>query len=538
VASLGRSSAMIAAGTMASRVLGLVRTVLLVQVLGEFFVGDAFAVANGLPSTIFNIISAGVLTAVFVPQIVKSRQHEDGGNAFVSKLFTLSTVVLTVVTIVATIAAPLLVLIYANKFNGGAAQIALATAFAYWCIPQVLFYGLFALVGETFNARKVYGPYTWAPVVNNVFSIAGLALFMAMFETPMTEMADWTPDRIAFIGIVTTGGIIAQFLVLLLFWRRSGLTLRPDFRWRGVGLSEVARLGGWTFAMVIVAQIAGAIQSNLVADASGVSPAQLSMNNAFLVYILPYSIIVLSIGTPYFTRISEHAAAGRKSELVDDIDSSIRTLGIFIVLATAALAVAAVPASRLFTSNADSALQVAPVLWAYLANLIPVAILFIVQRTFYVYGDTRTPFYFTVLQQSIVIITAYAAYWFLPKEFLAVGIAGGQTFATIVQTVVAILLLRRRIGSLHSRSWLTAYARFIVAGIAAAAIGWVTYELLGGSHSWMVSNDPSLVGKLTALPGLAIIGAVAAVVYVLVLLLLRAPELRVAIDTGKRMLRR
>lgn len=539
MASLGRSSAMIAAGTMASRILGLVRTMLLVTVLGEHLIGDAFAVANGLPNTIFNLISAGLLTAVFVPQIVKSAAHRDGGNAFVSKLFTLSGVVLVAVTILATVGAPILVQLYASEFSPG--QTALAVAFAYWCIPQVLFYGLFALVGETFNAKNVYGPYTWAPIVNNVVSIAGLIAFLVMFRTPLNELSDWTPDRIALLGATATGGIIAQFLVLLLFWRRAGLTLRPDFRWRGVGLGNVVRLAGWTFLMVIVAQIAGLVQSQIVSTASGAGadyPAQTIMNNAWLVYVLPYSIIVLSIGTPYFTRISEHAAAGRKDELLKDIDSSIRTLGVFIVLATAALAAAAVPASRIFTSTPESAQAASLVLLAYLVNLIPVAILFIIQRTFYVYGDTRTPFWFTLLQGVVVIVTALGASWFVPLEFLALAVAAGQTLATIIQTVVAIVLLRRRIGPLNARSWLGAHGRFAIAGIAGGAAGWGVYVLLGGAGSWIVSAGTGLVAQFSGVAGVAIIGAVTAVVYVAVLAVLRAPELTFGVEAVRKIIRR
>ncbi|WP_040167978.1 murein biosynthesis integral membrane protein MurJ [Microbacterium gorillae] len=539
MASIGRSSALIAAGTMASRVLGLVRTMLLVTVLGEHLVGDAFAVANNIPNTIYNLISAGLLTAVFVPQIVKSARHRDGGNAFVSKLFTLSAVVLVIVTVIATIGAPFLVQLYASKFSAG--QIALAVAFAYWCIPQVLFYGLFALVGETLNAKNVYGPYTWAPIVNNIVSIGGLVAFLVLFKTPLTDLVDWDAGRIALLGATATAGIVAQFLVLLLFWRRSGLSLRPDFRWRGVGLGNVVKLAGWTFLMVIVAQVAGLVQSQIVSKASGAGenfPAQTIMNNAWLVYVLPYSIIVLSIGTPYFTRISEHAAAGRKEELLKDIDSSIRTLGVFIVLATAVVAAAAVPASRIFTSSPSSAEAASLVLLAYLANLIPVAILFIIQRTFYVYGDTRTPFWFTVLQGSVIIITALAASWFVPLEYLALAVAAGQTLATIIQTVVAIILLRRRIGTLHSRSWLTAYGRFALAGIPAGLAGWGVYLLMGGAGSWIVSSGTGLGAQFSGVAGVLIIGAVCAVVYVAVLALLRAPELTFGINAVRKLVRR
>src|SRR5690606_3902824 len=123
-----------------------------------------------------------------------------------------------------------------------------------------------------------------------------------------------------------------------------------------------------------------------------------------LVYMVPYSMIILAIGTPYFTRISEHAAAQRDAELRGDIAQSIRVLGLFVVIATAAVAAAAVPASRVFSNGAAEASLIAPVLLAFLVSLLPMAVLFIVQRTFYAYGDARTPFIFTVVQASLVLV--------------------------------------------------------------------------------------------------------------------------------------
>ncbi|MFM9718788.1 lipid II flippase MurJ, partial [Streptomyces galilaeus] len=89
--------------------------------------------ANQLPNNIYAIISTGLLTAVVVPQIVKAAAHADGGQAFISKLFTLGTVGLLGATALAIICAPLLVQVYASKFTPD--QLALSTAFAYWCLP-------------------------------------------------------------------------------------------------------------------------------------------------------------------------------------------------------------------------------------------------------------------------------------------------------------------------------------------------------------------------------------------------------------------
>ncbi|WP_105566686.1 murein biosynthesis integral membrane protein MurJ [Microbacterium halophytorum] len=533
MASIGRSSALIAAGTLASRLTGLLRTIVLVTLIGSVGsrVGDAFGTANQLPNNIYTVISTGILTAVIVPQIVRVSQRDaDGGRSFISKLFTLATVVLLVATAIAMVAAPLLSWLYAPQFTPD--QLALTTAFAYWCLPQILFYGLYALVGETLNARGIFGPFAWAPVVNNVVSIAGFGAMIALFGSDLTQIEVWTPGMIAGLGGTATAGIAVQALVLFVFWRRTGLHLRPDFRWRGVGLRNIGKLAGWTFLMMAVTQLAGLLQAQVLSDASGEGPAVFAMQNAWLIFMVPYSTIVLAIGTPYFTQLSGHAAAGRDDEVRSDIGTAIRTLGVFLVFGTAALAAAATPVSRIFTNSGEEAHQAAIVLIAFLVCLVPLSILFVVQRTFYAYNDTRTPFVFTTVQAVLVVVTAYIAAAVLPLEFLAAGIALGQAIASTIQAVIASLLLRRRIGSFGMAKALGSLARFAVAAVPAGLIAWGCYLLMGGENSWMLEN------KLLGTIGTCVIGLIALVVYVALLALLRAPELKVGTDMVRRFVKR
>lgn len=525
---IARASVLIGAGTIVSRLTGFVRNILLVAVVGSVAsrAGDAFGVANQLPNNIYAVISTGVLTAVIVPQIVKAATHADGGRAFISKLFTLGAVVLLATTALALLLAPWLISLYAPHYRPE--QMALAIAFAYWCLPQVFFYGLYALLGETLNARRVFGPYTWSPIVNNAVSIVGFIIFLALFGGPTKDVESWTPAMIALLGATATAGIVVQAVLLLLFWRRVNLSLRPDFRWRGVGLNHIGRLAGWTFLMVIAGQLAGLVQSRVLSGASGQGAAILASQNAWLLFMLPYSIIVLSIGTPYFTQLSEHAAAGRDDDVRADIGRSIRTLGLFIVIATAALAVAAVPASRIFTESSRDALAAAPVLLCFLVGLVPLAVLFVIQRTFYAYNDTRTPFLFTLLQCGLVVVTALVAGAVLPVQQLAAGVALGQSLSSLVQVVIATWLLSRRLGGIGTRSWLTSLGRFALASLPAAAAGWGVHVLLGGWSGWTSSS------VILGAAGAAIIGCVCAVTYVGVLALLRAPELSPALATVRR----
>ena len=194
--SAGRASAIIASGTMVSRLLGFVKAVMLAAALGQSGsqVAATFGLANQLPNNVYALVAGGVMSAVLVPQIVKASKAADGGESYVSKIVTLGGTVFLLLTIIATIAAPVLVNVYAVS-NGDSGftrdQMALAIALAYWCMPQILFYASYTLLGEIYNARSQFGPYTWAPVANNIIAIAGLGVFMLVFgEAGTNELID------------------------------------------------------------------------------------------------------------------------------------------------------------------------------------------------------------------------------------------------------------------------------------------------------------------------------------------------------------
>lgn len=536
MASLGRASAIIGAGTLVSRLTGLLRSVVLVAVLGSYQsrAADAFTTANMLPTNIYELLAAGVITGIIVPQIVKAAAHTDGGSRFVSKLLTLGSVLLVASTVVIMALAPLLVWLYVPSYT--APQQALTLSLAYWCLPQLLFYGLYALIGEVLNARKVFGPYSWAPTVNNLVSIAGFGVFLAVFGGPTTAVSEWTPVMIALLGGTATGGIALQALVLVFFWRRTGLHVRPDFRWRGMGLRHIGTLAWWTFLTVVVGQLAGLVQSRVVSDASGAAGVTVIVY-AWLIFMLPHSIVAMSISTTYFTRLAEQVAAGRRDQVGPNLDESIRALSVFAFGFMAALAAASVPLCRVFTITTEGAVSMAWVLCAYLVALVPFGVLVIVRRAFFAFQDTRTPFWFSVVQcvlaaaGALLAALAVSQGW-MPLAFLSATVALTQSLSTFVQLPVALRMLRRHTGALDLGTTWRALARFAVAAVPAFAAGWLAFTLLGGVGGWTTAD------RLWGVVGAAIVGGVALLVYIGVLAALRAPELSVATGAVRRLLRR
>jgi len=523
---IGRASAFLASGTIVSRVLGFVKAIIVAATIGV--VGsagaDAFAVANGLPNTVYVIVAGGVLSAVLVPQIVRAGAHADGGSAYINKLLTVALVILAAATVLATVLAPLLTLLYGATLPRETLE--LAIAFAWWCLPQIFFYGLYTLLGEVLNARRSFGPFTWVPVLNNVVAIAGLLVFATLFgvDPDGTRTADaWTPAMVAVLAGSATAGIAAQALILFWFWRRIGLRYRPDFAWRGVGLGTAGRMAGWTFGMLLLTTFAGIVQTQVLGTASGGGNASVAaVDYAWLIFMLPHSVITVSIATAYFTRMSEHAAGDELGRVRDDVSSAIRGITLIINLAAAVLLVIAYPFAAVFEtgSYADTA-ALGNVVIAFTLGLVPFSVLFVVQRTFYALGDTRTPFRFTLFQ--VVVFTAGAfACLALPKDLLAAGIALVTTIACIAQLIVASWLLRRRLGTLDGGRIARGFARSFGALVLPLAAGVGLLVLLGGT----VQGGFAISGIIGAIVSMAIIGVAMSVLYFAGLWLLRSPELR------------
>lgn len=527
--------------------LGFISVVVLSQTIGQRgSSADTFAIANQLPNNVYAIIAGGLLSAVFVPAIVRAGLHDDGGQRFINRLVTLGLVVFVGAGIVATAAAPLLVRLYAQSGGDSGrgfsdADLALATAFAYWCLPQVLFYALYSLLGEVLNARGLFGPFTWAPVINNIVVITGLVIFTVLFGSNASTYTagQWSPGMVATLAGTASLGVAGQAFFLCFFWRKAGLTFHLDFRWKGVGLGAAGKAAAWTFGMILVTQLAGVVQSQIATSAGGSDNASVAiLRNAWLVFMLPHSIAAVSIATAYFTRMSTHVRDGKMAEVRSDVSSSIRSIGLIIVFASIGLIVLAYPFSAIFSKHGfEDVAAMAPVLIAFLLGLVPFSVLHVLRRTFYALEDTRTPFFITVFQAAIFVALALIA-GLLPVQYIAIGIGVVTTIAGIAQTTAAIVLLRRKVGSLDGRHILRRHVQFFVSSIVAGLFGAGIVWGLGGYRSGGFGSGSILGAAVT----MAAAGIAMVVVYVGMLRLIHNPELRAMLDPvvrrGRRLLGR
>ncbi len=484
-ASLARSTAGMAAGTVASRVLGVVRASMQLAVVGALLTGDAWDVANTLPNIIYLLLAGGVLNAVLVPQITKAASHADGGREYVDRLLTIAIIGIAVVAIVFTLAAGLLVGLYSTP-DWDADVRSLSIAFALICMPQIFFYGLYTLLGQVLNARNRFAAFMWAPALANIVAIGGMAYFLVRYPHP-ADAADWTAPMVWVLAGSATAGVAAQALVLVVPLWRSGFRFRPRWGVRGVGLRTASTVALWTFAATGVAAAGFVITSRVLTHAgqAGVLaglevPGKISYTNAFLIFMLPHSLVTVSLVTALFTRMSRAAHAGDLGEVRADVDRGMRLTAVATIPATVGAFVLGFAATAtLYQGSSESSTRgIATVMMAMMVGLVPFGVLYLLQRVFYAFEDARTPFRLQLVVTAVAT-AANLASLLLPLRWIAVGVGAGQALSNLAGMAVGLVLARRRLQGLPLRDVTRTYVRIGLASLLSAAAAYLVLLGLG-----------------------------------------------------------
>ncbi|MGV8966243.1 MAG: murein biosynthesis integral membrane protein MurJ [Cellulomonas sp.] len=493
-ADLGKHTSLMASGTAVSRILGFVKGALLVYAINVTGgAADAFAIGNTLPNIVYLLIAGGVLNAVLVPQVVRAYQRTDGqGDDYVNRLLTLGTVALVVLTAILTLAAPVLVAIYSHFPDP--AVTGLAVLFAYWCLPQVLFYGVYTLIGQVLNARGSFGPLMWAPVVNNLVAMAGLGIYLAVFgsfhanEATVADPTTWTGGQVALLAGTATLGVIAQAFVLFVPLFRTGFRYRPRWGFRGVGLGRAGKVASWTFAGLVVGQLGIVVVGRVASAVSTTAGGSLGLagnaayGSAFLVFMLPHSLVTVSLLTALFTGLSAKAALGDFGAVRDELSFGLRTVGLFTVFAAAVIAALAYPFSRVlyWSASPQDISALATVIVAMVIGLPAFGAWSMAQRVFYAYEDAKSMVPIQIAMALTVAAGSLLGQAVLSPKYWVAGAGASMTLSYGVGAIVALWILRRRLEGFGAGRVVRLYVRVgLAAGIAAAA-GWAAVHLIGG----------------------------------------------------------
>ncbi|MFE4918697.1 murein biosynthesis integral membrane protein MurJ [Streptomyces sp. NPDC056661] len=502
--SLLKSSAVMAAGTLVSRLTGFVRSLVITAALGAALLGDSFTIAYTLPTMIYILTVGGGLNSVFVPQLVRSmKDDEDGGEAYANRLLTLVMVALGVIVAIAVFAAPLLIHLMSSTIANDPAADNVATTFARYCLPTIFFMGVHVVMGQILNARGRFGAMMWTPVLNNIVMIFTFGMFIWVYGTSAeSHMGVQTipPEGIRLLGIGTLLGLVVQALAMIPYLREAGFRFRPRFDWKGHGLGKTVKLAKWTVLFVFANQ-AGVLVVTQLATAAGKASGRngagfLAYSNAQLIWGMPQAIITVSVMAALLPRISRAAHDNDPGAVRDDISQGLRNSAVAIVPVAFAFLALGVPMCTLLysSSGTEAARSMGFILMAFGLGLIPYSVQYVVLRGFYAYEDTRTPFYNTVIVAAVNAAASALCYVILPAQWAVVGMAASYGLAYAVGVGIAWRRLRNRLGGdLDGAHVVRTYARLCLAAIPAAVIGG------GVGFALLLSLGEGALGSLVAL---------------------------------------
>lgn len=511
VDNIARNSAIMAIGTFGSRILGFVRAALLTAAIGAAVAADSFTIANTLPTQLFVLINGGLISALLIPQLTKAMLRRDGGQDFSDRLITLCLLVLGVTTLISVAATPWIVS-WLTKDNAGQAFINLTTFMAYICMPQLFFYGLYAVLGQVLQARGNFLAYAWAPAWANIIQIAGLGWFIWQWGKQPT-VAPWTTEMILVLGVSTTVGIAIQGLSLAWPLWKSGFRYRPRFGWRGYGFGDMSRMTGWTVAALVISQFYGFVSTKVMSPENVDGPAVAGnavQALAYSLYILPHSIITTSVVTALFPAMSRAHETGDLAEMRRRVITGLKSPAVLVIPAVAAFIALGRPmAKTLFwgtryvpEKGIDEPGSIALVLAIMSVGLLPFGITALKQRYCFARGDGWMNFWLVALMTVINLVGCGIAYWYSPTKYVVATVAAAATVANVVSAGAFLVVARGQLGGIGMGEVARLWVRLSLASGVAGLAGWGASTLVFDPASSLLRHALALV------VGGAVLGAV------------------------------
>jgi putative peptidoglycan lipid II flippase len=402
-----------------------------------------------------------------------------------------------VLVIIGVIFAPQLVYLYAPSFStpGFETEREIAIAFTRYCLPQIFFLGLFTMLGQVANARGSFAPLMWAPIANNLVVIVVFSAFLITWPTVSVDSI--TSTQIQILGWGTTAGIIVQALILVPVVKRSGIKIRP--KWGVTGLGKSFSLAGWTLVYVLISQIGYLITVN-VATTAAVESAKAGIEtgvgftpfkNAYLIMLLPYSIVTISIVTALLPHMSKLAINKKIEDVKEQVLRAIKTVGVLTIPSSVAFLLFGplITEVLFFGISKEDGIYVGYVLSALSLGLVAFSINLVLIRGFNAFEDTRTQVWSILVINIISVGLSYLFLEVLPSEWVTVGLGLAFSISYLIGLFITLRLLKKHTGPIRIREFIGQHGRLFAASLIAMLPLFAISQYFG----WVGSDQSSLV---------------------------------------------
>ena len=489
-----KDTVIVAIGTAASRVTGLLRVIVLGIILGQTALADAFDGANNSPNSIYELLVGGLLAASLVPLF--TRFAEDRDDQATSAIISVSVVFLAIVTALAVIAAPLIFRLYSLQPSDlvDADQYRRAgTAMARIFLIQIFFYGLTALGTAFLNARRRFVAGAWAPVLANVVTIVFLLLIPST-QNGTPSLDDLLSDT-TFFGLLTlsaTAGIGVMAIALYPSIRRSDFDFHFNFNLAHPAVRAMTQLSLWTFGYVLTNQIALIVVKNLAEPGSGNQDAYAK---AFIFFMLPHSLLTISIATTFVPELVRRVKNGDNEGFALWLTKGLRWIALTMVPASLGIIILGQPIISALLEygnfSSEAAHTTARALQGFGVGLAGFSIYIFSLRGFFAHEDTKTPFYINVVQ--IIVNIALAIFLVDHHGVYGLSLAFGVSY--LIAAAIVLAVLHRRYAAIQWHHITSLIVPVIVSTSLMSIVLWQLHNLIAANTS-----DQHVLELVVAIP--------------------------------------
>jgi putative peptidoglycan lipid II flippase len=507
---VAKAAGVVGAATLASRIMGYVRDMVMSWAFGTGLAADAFYVAYRIPNLLRELLAEGSMSAAFIPVFTETltKESKESARTLANAVFARLLVILIVLTGLGIIFAPYVVKVVAWgwAYRAEHDKYVLGVMLTRIMFPYLLFIGLAALAMGILNSLRSFLTPALSPVMLNVMTISAVLLSIRFMSEPIYGVA---------CGVVLGG--MCQFLIQVPALKKQGMMMRPQFEPTHPGVKKIGKLALPIFVSSSVNQLnifIGTIFASFLATGS---ISYLFYGMRFIHF--PLGIFGVAIATAVLPTMSAQAARSEIAEFRETLSLGLRLVFFIMFPAMAGLIMLRVPIVKLLLEHGQfdnlSTQGVSAALLYYAVGLWAFAGVRIVSQAFYALQDTKTPVKIAVaaLFTNILLSAAFLAW----TELAHGGLALATSFASMLNIALSTVLLRKKIGRMDGRRIARSLFKIVPASLAMGVIGWWV------SRQPVWSSTGNTLDKAELLGG----GMAASVLfYVIVMWILRSEELQ------------
>lgn len=511
---VAKAAGVVGISTMASRIVGYLRDMVVAAFFGAGLASDAFFVAFRIPNLLRRLIGEGSLTVSFVPVFTEYLQKKSKKEALelANTAFTLLSIILVIVSVLGVLLSPLIVMLIAPGFVADNDQFALAVFLNRLMFPYIFFMSLVALCMGILNSFRHFAAPALSPVILNISMIIAVLTLHNFFAEPIIALA---------IGVMI-GGIL-QLAMQWPFLVKYGLKIRYKFNLHHPGIKQITLLMGPAILGAAVGTInvfVGTILASLLPKGS-VS----YLYYADRIMELPLGVFAIAIGTATLPSLSQHASEGNMNELKSTMSFSLRLMLFVTVPSMVALMALNLPIiSVLFQRGAfdvNAARLTAQALFCYALGLWAFSVLRVVTAAFYSLQDSKWPMKAAVITLLVNLAASISLMFPLQHN----GLALANSLAAIINVIVLSVVLKKKIGVFLDRPFYISAGKTIISSL----VMWGAILLIDFAVPWNANGQ--FKARLTYLLVAVMTGAIT---YFACAYLLQSPEIHSIVKQIKR----